>query len=116
MLSRYVGEAKIGEAPNIEVRPGQAVRVATGSHLPTGAKAVIMIEYSNVEKNILRFAHPLRIGENIVTSGEDLKKGDLLLTKGSRVHPQHIALFSMLGVNKLRCFFQAASGYIFNGR
>jgi molybdopterin molybdotransferase len=101
---KIVGEAKIGEAPDIEVRPGQAVRVATGSHLPTGAKAVIMIEYSNVEKDILRIAHPLRIGENIVTSGEDLKKGDLLLTKGSRVHPQHIALFSMLGVNRLHVF------------
>jgi molybdenum cofactor synthesis domain-containing protein len=99
-----IGEVKIGEPPRIEIKSGQAARVATGSYLPTGTNAILMVEYANVENNILRFARPLRIGENILRPGEDLRKGDLLLTRGSRIHPQHVALFSMLGLAKLRVF------------
>ncbi len=101
---KIVGEVRIGEAPQITVKPGQAAHVATGSYVPPGANAVIMVEYSNIERDILRIAHPLRIGENIVSRGEDLRKGDLLLPRGSRIHPQHIALFSMLAVSRLRVF------------
>ena len=101
---KIVGEVKIGEAARIVVKAGQAARVATGSYIPRGANAVLMIEYSNVENKILRFAHPLRIGENILQPGEDLRTGDHLLSQGSRVHPQHVSLFSMLGISKLRVF------------
>ncbi|MDA4130064.1 MAG: molybdopterin molybdotransferase MoeA, partial [Thaumarchaeota archaeon] len=101
---RIVGEVKIGTAPRIKIGPGEAARVATGSYIPADANAVIMVEYSNVENGVLRFAHPLRIGENIVSPGEDIKKGELLLSRGSRVHPQHLALFSILGVNRLRVY------------
>src|SRR5688500_17678448 len=40
------GEVRMGEPPDVEVRPGTAVAIATGAPLPAGADAVVKVEHT----------------------------------------------------------------------
>jgi len=65
--------------------------------VPQGADCVIMVEFTeNPTANTVRF-----IGENtpdhICLKGEDIKAGEVVLHKGSRIRPQHIAVLASVG-------------------
>ena len=94
---------------------GEAVRIATGSFVPIGANAVVMIEYAQVQEKTLRVNRAIRIHDNILSPGEDLSNGELLLPRGTRVRPQHVALFSMLGIRKVKVFSKPKIAFFSTG-
>ena len=102
---RIVGEVRIGVIPKgIPLRKGEAVRIATGSYVPRGTDAVVMKEYAKVEGSTLSVDRPLKSDENILRPGEDILKGTVLLKRGTRLKPQHMALLSILGVERVSVF------------
>ena len=101
---RIVGEVRIGTISNLVVEYNEAAKIATGSYVPSGANAIVMREYSLLEGSLLKITKPVRIGENIISPGEDLRKGQLLLKSGTRLRPQHIALLSLLGARQAKVF------------
>ena len=112
---KITGDVRIGIIPKFTVKNGEAVRVATGSYIPNGANAVVMIEYAEVQDKELRANKAIKVHENILNPGEDLTKGQLLFTKGCRIHPQHVALFSMLGIRKVRVFSKPKIAFFSTG-
>lgn len=101
---RVIGEARIGTVSNLTVNSSEAVKIATGASIPRGANAVSMREYSVVDGDKLRITKPLKIGENVVNPGEDLKRGQLLFRSGTRLLPHNIALLSLLGVRQVKVY------------
>lgn len=101
---KIIGDVKIGVIPKLTLKPGEAVRVATGSYLPGGTNAVMMIEYVKVDGTTLLIDREIRAGENIITKGEDFSRGKLLLASGTRIYPQHVALLSLLGVRRVSVY------------
>ncbi len=101
---KIVGNIRIGTTPNISVKQGEAVRIATGSHLPEGVNAVLMKEYAEESQNLLTASRPIQIGENILESGKDISKGSIVLRRGEPVKPQHVALLTHLGIRKVQVF------------
>ncbi len=99
-----IGDVRIGVIPKLWVKRGEAVRIATGSFIPHGANSVVMLEYVSVNHNSITIEKEVKIGENILGAGKDLTKGQILLGRGTKIMPQHIALFSMLGIKKVRVF------------
>ncbi len=71
--------------------------------------------YCRVEDGRLVITKLPRLGENIVSPGEDLKKGQLLYQAGIRLRPQHIALLTMLGVSKVRVFSKPRIAFFSTG-
>ena len=110
-----VGEVKIGTIPKLKIESGEAAKVATGSSVPRGANAVVMREYSQVEDERLVISKTPKPGDNIVSPGEDLKKGQLLFVSGTRLRPQHVALLSMLGIDKVRVFSKPRIAFFSTG-
>ena len=98
---KIVGIVRIGTIPRFSIKPGEAARVATGSFLPNGASAVLMVEYAQEVDGNLTANRTVSVGENVLSKGEDIKRGQTLLLEGTKIFPHHIALFSMLGVRKL---------------
>ena len=49
-----VGTLAAGSAPDVEVGPGQAVRIMTGAPIPAGADAVVMVERTSVRRPTAR--------------------------------------------------------------
>ncbi len=84
-----------------ELKKGECIRVHTGSAMPEGSDAVVMIEYINVLEDaieVCRQAHP---GENVGEIGEDVRKGELLFKAGHKLRPSDIGLLAALGEKKV---------------
>jgi Molybdopterin biosynthesis enzyme len=55
---RLAGSVPMGRRPEIEISRGEAAEVSTGSMMPKGADAVVMIEYSLAQKGIVYIRRP----------------------------------------------------------
>ena len=123
LTKTIVGEAKMGSEPPTFPNADSAFGVATGSPLPllpskmppqtlpqgtpkwqkgTTPLAVVMEEHCRVSGNTLTLAKPAVAGSNIRLSGEDFKKGEVAITKGTKLRPQELATLAALGFNHIR--------------
>ncbi|MEM2440717.1 MAG: molybdopterin molybdotransferase MoeA [Candidatus Bathyarchaeia archaeon] len=89
-------DAKMGD--------GQAVYVTCGAPIPNEADAVIMVENTILYGDKIEIRRPIRKGENIAHSGEDIKKGALILKKGAILRPQDIGILAGLGIRNVKVF------------
>ena len=97
---------KAGDVPRMRIGRNQCTRIMTGGKVPDGADCVIMVEHTLPEDDRhIRFAGSKTAG-NIAFKGEDLKKGDLVLAKGTLLRPGHIAILAAAGSGKPAVFRQ----------
>jgi molybdenum cofactor synthesis domain len=82
---RVIEKVPAGKVPTMPCGVGEATNVMTGAPIPCGADTVIMFEKTAfTEREVTLFA-PLKPSENIVFSGEDVKKGALLVHAGTKI-------------------------------
>ena len=100
-----VGEIAAGSMPLKEVEPGTAIRIMTGAPLPEGADAVVKFEdtdevsrkSSGKDLSHIGILCQAKKGSNVRRRGEDVAKGELVLSKGSVLRPQEIGALAALG-------------------
>ena len=90
--------------------PGEAARIFTGAPIPSGANAVVMQEDTQtleIENN--HPANPFVLvnlvpkqGQWIRRSGEDVRKGDVVLSQGTRLNPASLGLAASIGRANVR--------------
>ena len=95
---------KLTVVPIGDVVVGQAKQVWTGSPLPKGADAVVMLENTICNGSTLTISSPLTPGVNVIRSGEDVKKGQLLAKEGTRITPYIVGLVAALGYSSLNVY------------
>lgn len=80
---------------------GQCIEIMTGAAVPAEADAVVPVELTSQEETAgkIIFTSEMKKGANIRYAGEDFKKGKAVLTKGTRLLPQHIMALATLGVD-----------------
>jgi molybdopterin molybdotransferase len=94
------GEVPMGQAPEVQVRPGEVVRISTGAIIPEGADAVVMVEHTQVvDPTMIEVYRPVAPGENVVQVAEDVKHGERLLSRGHCLRPQDVG--GLLGIGIL---------------
>ena len=87
-----------------------AVEIMTGAKIPDGFDAVVQIEKVQVIRDSagqaveIILTSELRPGENIRYAGEDIKCGQLLAAKGTRLHAGHIAAMAANGIHEARIY------------
>lgn len=83
------------------LKPFQAVKIMTGAAIPEGANAVIMKEltqeFRKDGKTYVQIKRKVEAGENISRIGEDMKKGSLLIEKGTVITPGISAVLATFG-------------------
>jgi len=79
------------------VRPGTASRVHTGSELPGGADAVVMVEDTETVGGDLEVFTPVAEGENVAPVGEDVAADQPLYDPGHRLRPSDLGLLKSVG-------------------
>jgi molybdopterin molybdotransferase len=87
-----VAEIKAGAGPEdlpIEVLPGQAAAIMTGAPTPTGADAVVMVEYSSLKVSRVTITRSVESGDNVASVGSEARQGDVLLPAGVRIDYRH---------------------------
>ncbi len=97
--------------------PGCAARIFTGAPIPQGANTVIMQEECELVDNEtkIKIYRPITLNENIRPKGNDIKSGDVILSKGRQLQPQDIALAASVGVKKFKVFSKIKVGVFFTG-
>lgn len=102
-----IGRLRAGEAwSHPALRSGQAIEIMTGAPVPAGADCVLMIEHASVANNHLTPARTLAPGENIVPAGAEARSGSTLISPGTRIGPQHIAVAAACGYETLSLYAQ----------
>ncbi|ENH95933.1 protein MoeA [Gracilibacillus halophilus YIM-C55.5] len=113
-----VGHIGAGSRYEKELKANQAVRIMTGAELPIGADAVIMLEDTEVHESTQTYVdikRTLHSEQNISFQGEDIAKGDVLLERGTRLHPGMIALLATFGYAQVPVVKQPIVGIIATG-
>jgi molybdopterin molybdotransferase len=101
-ILRVVGESRIGAIPRTQVGPGESVAVATGSVVPPGADAVVMVERTTKLPAARIAVHaPTTPGQSIAMKGEDVTPGTVVLKKGMRLRPQDIGILKALALPRV---------------
>lgn len=102
VILEVVGNAEVGVPFHGEVARGQCVEIATGSPIPRGANAVVMVEFTKkVGDNKVMIFRPVSPGENIAQTGSDVSVGDMVLRKGTVISPREIAVLTSVGVTEI---------------
>ncbi|MEP6481371.1 MAG: gephyrin-like molybdotransferase Glp [Rhodoglobus sp.] len=94
-----VGEIAARPGAPAELAPGTAVRIMTGAPLPAGADAVVPVEDTVVEGDLVTIAHTRSVGEYVRERGSDLRSGEHLLPAGRLLAPRHLAVLAAAGLN-----------------
>ncbi len=74
----------------------ETMYLACGAPIPTGANAVVRIEYARRINNEITITKPVDIHRNIALIGEDVKKMELVLPKNRVIRAQDIGLLVAL--------------------
>jgi molybdopterin molybdotransferase len=86
-----------GKIPQRKIAKGRCSRIMTGAMVPEGADRVIMLEDTETLSNgLIRIKNPLS-KDNISFRGEDVKKGDVVLSQGRMIRPEDIAVLASTG-------------------
>ncbi|MBI2127003.1 MAG: molybdopterin molybdenumtransferase MoeA, partial [Thaumarchaeota archaeon] len=93
---RLAGEVKIGTLPKFRIGRQECGFVSTGSVIPAGADAVVMIEYSTRNGNKVEFSTSIEKGENVTYRGSDIRRGETALQAGIFLYPQDLGILSAL--------------------
>ncbi len=94
---RVVADLAAGYVLDQPIQPGTAVRIMTGAPVPPGTGAVVPFEEVETDgEDILVFkAYPPN--KNVRAAGEDVRAGQVVLTKGAVLRPQEIGMLAALG-------------------
>ncbi|KOO09334.1 molybdopterin molybdotransferase MoeA [Vibrio hepatarius] len=91
----FAGQPFEGEWPQ-----GSCVRIMTGAKIPDGCDAVIMQENTVVSEDGVTFTQTeVKPQNNIRPTGDDIRKGDIVLPKGSRLTSRDIPMIATLGIS-----------------
>ena len=100
---KLVGKVDMGEALDLILKDGDCVYVPTGGAIPNGTETMVMIEDTeNIAPDLIRFNDSFTTRQNIIEVGDDMKPGQVVLKKGTRLKPQHIGVLASLGHQRVK--------------
>ena len=90
--------------PTKRVTRGRCTEVATGATMPSGANAVVMVEDTEREKEVVRVYRPVHPRENVSARGEDIRKGSVVVAKGEWITPAKLGALAAIGKDRVSVF------------
>jgi molybdopterin molybdotransferase len=100
---RCVGEIKAGDTVTQPLFPGTCIQIMTGAAVPPDADAVVMIEFTKRNGDIVTFDRSTQPSQNIVPLGSEAHAGDLALQPGLRLGFAELAVAAQVGAATLQC-------------
>jgi molybdopterin molybdotransferase len=109
-LLQVISQVAAGQMPTMEVVKGSAIRIMTGAPVPDGADTIIPFEETDeVERkgkglslSEIEIREELPQGANVRPAGEDVRKGEVVLKKGTVLRPSEIGVLASLGMPRVR--------------
>ncbi|MFD1589259.1 gephyrin-like molybdotransferase Glp [Halorientalis brevis] len=100
-----------------DVAPGEATRVHTGSEVPPGADAVVMVEQCEVQpaSGDVEVFDAVAEGENVAPAGEDVEADQTLYEPGHQLRPSDLGLLKSVGIDAVTCYQRPTVGVVPTG-
>lgn len=102
--------AGIDEIPTLT--PQTCIKTFTGSAMPHNSDTLIPVENVTVDGEYLIINESVDPNANVRQPGDNFKKGDLLLTKGTRISPTEIGLMASLNMANVPVHIMPTVGII----
>lgn len=93
-----------GVAPLERVDEGTAIGIATGSMIPRGANAVVMVEDTDITDGDLIITRAVAPGANISFAGTDIACGETILRTRQRLTSREIGMLAATGRAEVEVF------------
>ena len=93
---KIIGHIQAGNNPDLKIENGEAAEIATGAVMPSGANAVVMVEYTRVDPDLL-VLRPVSINENVMHAGSDIMVGERILKRGTFLGAREIGVLAAVG-------------------
>ncbi len=105
-----------GDAKKCELHRGACIRIMTGARLPKGTEAVIPIENVDVENDTVRLPAKVQPEANMRFTGEDIAKGECIVSKGLLLGPYDIGLLASQGISYVQIYQQLHVSVLSSGQ
>lgn len=96
VLLKQIDYVPAGSTPSKKITSGLATRIMTGAKIPEGADAIIRLEDTVVHQDVVSIFAKVDTG-NICRQGEEIRKGEIVLEKGTVLKDGALGLLAMLG-------------------
>ena len=110
VVLRVLGEVPAGQAPDLAVAPGTALRIMTGAMMPMGADCVVPVEQTDAPAGAseipaaVAILSPVAKDDNLRFAGSDVRTGAALLEPGRACDAAAIALLAATGHGSVRVY------------
>ena len=91
-----------GDDSNEELVASNAIKIMTGARIPMGTQCIVPIEDTTACFDGVTLPENLTMSKHIRLSGEDIKKGDKLLSRGDRLNAHQITLLASQGISHIK--------------
>ena len=98
---KVTGKIYAGDHLDVQVRPGEAVRIMTGAMVPVGADCVLRQEDTDEGEDVVQIYKEVEPSCSICFKGEEYKKGHTLLHAGTKIDAAALAVASGNGIMEL---------------
>jgi molybdopterin molybdotransferase len=123
VLLQVSADIAAGKVSNAVIKPGTAARITTGAPLPTGADAVVPVEFTNEPwrdpsrplPKVIEVRQAVKPGDYVRIAGEDIHAGTTVLKVGEVIRPQEIGLLASLGYSQIAVYRRPKVGILATG-
>lgn len=99
---RVVGTVAAGSLPDRTVGAGEAMRIMTGAPMPEGADTVVRVEDTDNGAEMVTIAGATPHGVAVRQAGEDLRRGEVVLARGTLLRHAEIGVLASIGRGKMK--------------
>jgi molybdopterin molybdotransferase len=96
-----VGESAAGQGTVLGMSAGTAVKIMTGAPVPSGATAIVPVEWTDAGGASVRITRAPREGQHIRRRGEDISTGEVLMESGDLLGPRQVGLLAGVGMARV---------------
>ena len=93
-----------GSPPSAPLQDGKAIKIMTGAVMPEGADTVVRVEDTEETPEGVSIRVTARPGDNVRFPGEDIRKGERVLTVGRKLRPADLGLIASLGISEVSVY------------
>lgn len=112
---KVIGKIYAGDHLDVQVKPGEAVRIMTGAMVPAGADCVLRQEDTDEGEDVVQIYKEVEPGCSICFKGEEYKKGHTLLHAGTKIDAAALAVASGNGIMELPVYERVKAAVVSSG-
>ncbi len=91
-----------GQVGRFRLKTGTVARIMTGAPVPAGADTVVMVEDTDITLDGVSIKKALVAGTHVAPAGEDVEKGEQVLSAGVRIDAAEMGMIAATGRDKVK--------------